>query len=286
MNKKVFKRIIIVLLAVYAAIFAVRVTYEFLTFREGYFGNISYSNIMDIGSNSVRNYASEKMVYYTDGAQSVLDQKYERIANITSKTAKYDEDYEQFGALLEEYNAVLQTENRRGLRGERRAELVIGVRPESFDDMEAALLAIGKITSSNTTKIDKTYDFRQMLAEKETLEHRLNSYNALKLQGGSISELIQLEDKIIEVQSLIQQQMIGLGEFSDENALCTINFTLYEGSETVAPRIIWSAMQWSFAVYMAVLLGLLLVIFAAFMLLQFWKSLTKNLADKTNGDTQ
>lgn len=285
MSRQALKRIFLGFIALYFVIFAARAVYDLITFQD--LDIAENSNIYYNGEKEdrlIRNYASQKMEYAAEGTQSVLDQKYERIASIISKTINYDADLERFNSLLREYSAVIQMENRRGLSGNRRADLVVGVRPENFDAVEAAVSGIGRITSSTTTKTDKTYEYRQMLAEKENLERRLESYDELKKRGGSISEMLQLEDKIIEVEALIRQQMIGLGEYSDENALCTINFTLYEGSEASVPRKLWNALKWSTIIYFLIILGVLVTTFAVFALLAVWNYLKKTLVDKP--DTQ
>ena len=286
MSKKALKRIFIGFIALYFIIFAARAVYDLITFNDtditdNY--NIYYTGEKEVGR-SINNYASLKMEYAGDGSTvSVMDQKYERIASITSKTVKFDSDMERFNSILEEHRAVVQMENRRGLAGSRRIDLVIGVRPESFDAMQSAISQIGRIISSTITKTDKTYEYRQMLAEKETLERRRASYEELKKMGGSISEMLQLEDKIIEVEAQIQQQLIGLGEYSDENALCTINFSLNEGTEASILRKLWNALKWSTITYTIIIAVLLFTTFVVFVILQFWNYLKRMLVEKPKG---
>jgi len=283
MSKKAFRRIFLGFIALYFIIFAARAVYDLITFQDtditdNY--NIYYNGEKE-DIYSIKNYASQRMEYPMEGAAtSVLDQKYERIASIVSKTVNYDADLERFNAIVEENKAVVQMENSRGLAGSRRMDLVIGVRPENFDAMQAAVSGIGRISSSTTTKTDKTYEYRKMLAEKQTLENRRVSYEELKKRGGSISEMLQIEDKIIEVEAQIQQQLIGLGEYSDDNALCTINYSLYEGSEAGVPRKLWNALQWSTITYVIIIAVLSLTAFGAFVLAAVWKYLKKILVEK------
>ena len=274
MNLKTLKRILIGLIVIFLAIFAVRAVYEITVYSEidapTTYG-IYNSSMMESGAYQQRNFATLKMEYATDGAPvSVLDQKYERIANITSKTVNYDKDIENFDEAVSKHKAVIQTENRRGLAGNRRADFMIGVKPEYFDDMQKAVSEIGRITSSNITKTDKTYEYRQMLAEKDTLERRRESYTELRRLGGTIPELLQLEERIIEVESQIQMQQIGLGEFSDDNALCTINFTIQEGSEISVPLKLWNALKWTVSFYLATVGIICLTTLAAVVLAACW----------------
>lgn len=279
MKKNIFKRVLIIMLGVYVALFAARAVYDMATYT-GENAVDSYNTYYTEGKGeSIRNYASLQMEF-TGNATAVLEQKYERISSITARTVQFDTDMERFDAILDENQAVVQMEDRRGLAGSRRVDMIIGVRPDRFDAVVEEISKVGRVTSSNTTSTDKTYEYRQMLAEKETLEHRLASYQELKERSGSISELLQLEDKIIEVEAAIQQQNIGLGEYSDENALCTVNYTLYEGSEAPLSRKLWNALTWSTGFYLAALGILLFVCFVAFIITALYSYVKRSLAEK------
>ena len=282
MKLKMFKRVILGLIILYLIILFARAIYDLNTYSDAEAANnynVYFSAEKEI--RSVNNYASETMVYNTEGAAvSSLDQKYERIADIVSRTVNYDADMDRFNVILTEYGAVIQMENRRGLTGGRRADLTVGVRPDAFDAMQDAVSQIGVVVSSSITKTDKTYEYRQMLAEKETLESRRASYEELRKLGGNIPDLLSLEDKIIEVESQIQQQLIGLGEYSDENALCTINYTLYEGTEAGVLRKLWNALKWSTATYAIILGVMIFTAFAAFVFVWCWSHIKMLLTEK------
>lgn len=288
-----FKRLFAGFIALFFVIFAARGIHDLYSYNDSDIviqnNYPDYSFSVGIGSSYIKNYATQRMEFKdsaglivggTDASVSVLDQKYERIANIVSKTVSYDADLKHFNEILEENRAVVQNEQQQGLPGRRSIELVIGVRPENFDAMQEKVSNIGKNISYTITKTDKTYEYRQMLAEKDTLERRRTSYEELKNKSGSISELLQLEAKIIEVDEQIQQQLINLGEYSDDNALCTINFSLYEGTRTSAMRLLWGSFLWSTGVYMSIIGVLLFVAFAAFVIVKFLIYLRKAFTEK------
>ena len=280
MRLVLIKRILIVFALLFVLLFTARSVYNFNNVQDSSIGaavnNAYYVNDMG-GVSSIKNYASERVEFSSANAVSVIDQKYERVANIVSKTVNYDSDLSRFQQSLEANKAVVQMENSRGLPGSRRVDLVVGVRPDNFDQMREEVLKIGRIISSSSTKVDKTYEYRQMMADKETLENRKAAYQELKSRGGTITELLLLEDKIIEVDTQIQQQQIGLGEYSDENALCTINFSLYEGAAVSIAYLLWSALTWTAGVYAAFTGIMILVGLAAVIFLHVWTYLKKTL---------
>ena len=270
LTKKQFKIIVIALLALYVVIFAARFIYDIVTYEDpaisvNYYYN-GYKNDLRVSSNV----ASFRKEYTggTAGSIEVLEQKYEQVANISAKTVSFDDDLAKLDAAIDQAQAVIQTEVAQGLAGSRTITRVIGVKPQYFDSCLEAAKKIGILISSTSQKTDKTYEYRQMLAQKQELEKRLESYVSLRGQSGSINERISLEDKIIEVESMLLQQAVDLGEYSDDNALCTINVSLYEGNPASAVRIIWNSFTWATTFYLSVLAGIVLLCIAAVVLIK------------------
>jgi len=293
MKISLIKRIFVAFVIVFIVLYAARAIYSYninqdsgmaLTNSNFYFSNAAVPESSWAASR--KNYASERVEYTTAGSASVIDQKYERVANIVSKTISYDSDLSRFQQAVEANKAVIQMENSRGLQGDRRVDLTIGVRPDNFDQMRDEILKIGRINSSTSTKVDKTYEYRQMLADKDTLEKRKAAYEELKNRGGTITELLQIEERIIDVETQIQQQQIGLGEYSDENALCTINFSLYEGAAVSVIFILWGALTWTAGVYASFVGVMILVGLAAFIFMHVWEYLKKTLEPRKNNSEQ
>jgi uncharacterized protein YfcZ (UPF0381/DUF406 family) len=267
LTKKQFKTAVMILLMLYAVIFVVRSVYDLITYDDPTIGeNFYYSSLKeDLRMSS--NVASLRKEYTGEsGGVEVLDQKYERIASISTKTISYDTDLTELNQTIEQYQAVVQMENAQGLSGNRKLYWVIGVKPQYFDSCLADMQKIGMLISSTSQKIDKTYEYRQMLAQKEELEKRLESYTSLRDHGGSMQEMLNLEDKIIEVESQLLRQSVDLGEYSDDNALCTINVSLYEGNPISVARKIWNAFTWTNKCYFSIIGALLFLCLAAFML--------------------
>jgi hypothetical protein len=276
MNRKSFGRALLALVALYAVIYAARFVYDLATYNDAVppaGANLLLNSARDDMS-YVKNFASEQKVYKDTTGTQVLDQKYERISNVASKTAVYDDDLAELNAIIEKNQAVVQTENVQGLPGNRRLFRTIGVRPEFFDDCLEAVLAVGVPVSVTSQKIDKTYEYRQMLAQKQELEKRLESYVTLRDHGGSINEKINLEDRIIEVERQLLSQDVDLGEYKDENALCTIILTLQEGSRISVAQRIWSAFRWTNGFYFSLLGCIVALCAVAVVMIKSWRFIT------------
>lgn len=262
MNKKFsFKLIVLLLVAIFAAIFIARCIYNLVSYEDtdmyDYFGYSSTLNMMA----PMKNIAFERMVYETARGIEVLDQKYEMVASLTSRTTNYNEDEKALRAAIEECLAIIQMESKTGLEGSRRISMTIGVKPDYFDAAVEKISKIGTITSFSTTKTDKTQEYLQIVAEQEKLQRQKDSLEALKSEGGSITELLVIEDRLILVEAELQQQSVLLSDYSEDNALCTIHFTISEGSIVSIWMKLWNALTWSAMVY-ASFLGVLILVLA------------------------
>ena len=270
MTKKQFKLTVLSLFILYAVIFAARFVYDIITFEDPAVSvNYYYGGYRD-ELKMTPNVASLKKEYAgeTAGSIAVLEQKYEQVATITAKTVSFESDLLKLDAAIESAQAVIQTEAAQGLAGSRTLTRVIGVKPQYFDECLNSVKQIGMTITSTSQKTDKTYEYRQMLAQKQELEKRLESYKSLRGRSGSVNEMLSLEDKIIGVESLLLQQAVDLGEYSDDNALCTINVSLYEGNPTNPMRVIFNSLRWATICYLCVIAGIIFVCIAAVVLIK------------------
>ena len=291
LNRKQFKRTVILLIALYLAIFTARAVYDLATYDDP---NLSVSDYYFTNQKdemrSLKNVASLRKEYEGAAGVEVLDQKYERIASVSAKSVAYNNDILALNAAIERTQAVVQMENEEGLQGYRRLYRVIGVKPQYFDACLEAVRAIGIPVSSTSQKTDKTYEYSQMLAQRQELEKRRESYIALRSHEGSVNEKINLEDKIIEVESQLLKLAVDLGEYSDDNALCTINVSIYEGSPVSAARKIWNAFVWTNTCYFSILGGVTVISLAAVILVKSYRALamalTTDSKEKANQDRE
>jgi hypothetical protein len=205
----------------------------------GYIGNdVAYgSEYSDDFFSSVgslrKNYASEKMQIKQGSMQPSnmpVSQKYEKTATVKSKTSQFEKDINNIKKEATLFEGVIQYEQNTGNKGSRQIHLLIGINPEKFDSFYTTIQHIGVVRSMEITKIDKTNEYRQLNAKKASLEKNLASLNELKSRGGAIGDYIQLHDKILEIETQLQELGVELGNFDTENEFCTVRFSLYEQS--------------------------------------------------------
>ena len=233
----------------------------------------------EVGRN---NYASRKARRKGPSAGGV-DQKYERVATLDARTKDFASDERRVRSAIAKVSGLVQLERKSGLEGQRRLHLAIGVDPARFDPLVSELGAIGDRISVRIDKADKTNEYRDLRAQQGSLTKSRTALIALKSQGGSIEELIQLQDRILNLEERIQQLGVSLGEFDEENEFCTVKLTLRDHVAPVAAAGIplWQrakvAFEWTVPVYFqlitALVFGAVFVLLALFMLERFGATL-------------
>jgi len=224
-------------------------------------------------SNSKKNYASKEYKVKSNAGNQLaikVDQKYEKIAEIKTKSSKFEQEEKLARNKIEKFNALIQFEQKSGNKGYRKLNLVIGVPPENFDSLYLQLITIGKIQAKQITKKDKTNEYKELNAKKQSLEKIRISLIELKSKGGKIEEYMDLENRILEIEQQLQGLGVSLGDFDDENEFCTVQFSLLEGKEIkigIMQRI-KVALEWTVKIYLRLMTTLFfLTLFAYFLLL-------------------
>lgn len=256
--------------SLFALMFGLRLGYGFHVVAPGAAEPAGFSSSTWQGAefeSTRKNYASSKLEGLTKAqagapATAALDQKYEKIATLRAETSDFDAHEKRLRDSVRAHGALLQFEQSAGLAGNRLLRVSIGVPPSEFDAMLADVRAIGRATSVQINKIDKTNEYKSLAAQRISLEKARAALSALKGQGGKIDELAALERQILEVEEKIQGLGVQLGEFDAENEFVTIQCSL---QERAAPRplTMWRRLTVAFEWTLPRFVGSVALIFAA-----------------------
>ena len=267
--KSRLKKLIFWLLIIFAILFIFRLLFGYTKT----FDHIpNHSQSFDISSFSNRNYATKKYevkLSATNQSTTKVDQKYEKIAEIKTKSANFEEEEKSSRSTIEKLDALIQFEQKSGNEGYRNLNLVIGVPPENFDALYNQLITIGKVQAKKITKKDKTNEYKELNAKKQSLEKIRNSLIELKSKGGKIEEYMGLENRILEIEQQLQGLGVSLGDFDDENEFCTVQFSLLEGKEVKIGTMqrVKVALEWTVKIYLRMMMTLFFVAFFAYFVL-------------------
>lgn len=200
------------------------------------------------------------------------DQKYEKVGSLSSTTKDFEPTENKIRALVKKYEALIQYEQKTGLPGNRLLNLVMGVPPANFDAMVAEMKSLEKLASIQIDKVDKTNEYKELNAEKVSLEKTITSLTALKSKGGKIDEYLKLEQQILEYEQQLQDLGVQLGDYDEENEFCTIRYTLTEDKNTVTSIPLFQrlmvALEWTIKYYFVFVLIVAFSAFGTFLLLK------------------
>lgn len=213
-----------------------------------------------------KNYASQKL---SGGVIAPGDaEKYEKIATIGQSTSKFDADRAKVDALIASSGGLTQYEQQQGLAGRRTLQLGIGVPPARFDFFIEEARKIAKVTYLAIVKTDKTNEYRQLRAKRESLEKALKALTEMAGAGGSVDERLKVQARLGEIEEKIQNLGVSLGDFNAENEFCTVKLTLAEIAAPLSPSQVARALGaffWALEHFFFLAVGLLVLAFAAWL---------------------
>ncbi len=285
--KKVVRKIFTWSLVVFIAMFLFRMLYGYGKTETGgthYYGEDFFSSLAHVR----KNYASENIKMKADVQQQssiASNQKFEKTASIKSKSSEFEKDEKAIKRITKAYSAIIQYEQNIGQKDSRQIHLLIGVNPLLFDSFCKEMQKIGALRGIEVTKVDKTNEYKQLNAQKASLEKTLQSLTELKARVGQISDFVSLHDKILEIEERLQKLGIDLGDFDSENEFCTVKLSLYEGAAEKNITLIQRtkvSLEWTikyFSVMVLTVFGLLAASFFLVVILDKFKVIS-TLADK------
>jgi hypothetical protein len=191
-----------------------------------------------------KNYASEKSRNNPAGTEPEVQargDKYEKIGTLGLHSSAFDKDERRLRDAVEARAGIIQFEQSSGLTGHRRVQLAVGVPPEQFDGLVELVKGIGSLVSIRVDKTDKTSEYRSLRAQKASLEKALSALHELATQGGQIEQKLAVQARLLELEKEAQELGVAVGEFDDENELCTVKISLVEAAALKAPSLLQRA---------------------------------------------
>ncbi len=229
--KTFFKKGWKVLILCIIVLFVIRFFYEYFNpySRQSISQTVMMSSSRGV---SKRNFASEIQLYkakITTVQKTVqVEQKYEKIADVSSKTKYFDNDKKKIFALIKEDKGIIQLQRESDKDQKKFLFLSIGIKPDGFDAFVEKIKKIGTIKSVEINKTDMTNEFHKLMSQRKSLEKKLNEITKLKIERGKISEKISLQEKIYQIENQLQNFGLKLGDFDFEHEFCTVKFALQE----------------------------------------------------------
>jgi hypothetical protein len=254
----------------------------------------NFSDLFSEQNELKRNYASDRYKFQKSENSSGItaapaqefsvDQKYEKTATVKSKSAEFEKDDKALRGEIKRFNAIVQYEQNSGKKGNRALNLLLGVAPEKFDTLYQVLMKIGRVVSTEITKVDKTSEFKNLNAKKASLDITRQSLLEIKRQNGRIDEFINLQNRILEIEKELQGLGVLLGDFAEENEFCTVRFSMVE-SKVIQVTLLHRlkvAFEWAIQYFLLFLCILAAATTFAFFLLLIIDKILPSIMSKVN----
>ncbi|MEM7373237.1 MAG: DUF4349 domain-containing protein [Bacteroidota bacterium] len=269
------KRAFVWLTALFLVMFVFRLIYGFQTYPT-HPGQIQFANFDSFlsGPSTRMNIASSKYEYKnlkSEYGESIhVDQKYEKIANLSCRTTEFEEEEAKIKATIDANQAIIQFQQKSGNKGNQQLSLQIGVPPSLFDTFIETIQQNHQVVSVHITKKDKTNEYRELNSKLATLKETRQSLLQLKSKGGKIEEYIQLENRILQIDEQLQGLGVQLGNFDSENEFCTVNLSLIEEGKPQKIGFVQRmkvALEWTIKYYLMTMAGLFFALGVALVLI-------------------
>jgi hypothetical protein len=198
-------------------------------------------------------------------------QVHEKTGRVTTTTTDFAADEAAVRAALADYKAVISDETSGGVAPDRRLTLEVGVTPDRFDALVERLQRVGRLESLRVEQRDRTGEFRQLAARRQSLKKHLETVGKLSIRDNATDDSLKLAREVKDIERELEALSAQAGDFLGKESLYTVTVTLVEDEAgrngltvTIARRaghaLLWAGAWWGAA---AVVVGSLAGAFAS-----------------------
>lgn len=157
-------------------------------------------------------------------------QVHEKVGRVAMTTTDFAADVAAVRAALEEQKAVVSNETSGGVGTERRLTLEVGVSPDKFDALVERLQRIGRLESLRVEQRDRTGEFRQLAARRQSLKKHLETVSKLSVRENPTEDSLKLAREVRDIERELETLSAQAGDFLGKESLYTVSVTLIEDS--------------------------------------------------------
>lgn len=198
-------------------------------------------------------------------------QVHEKTGRVTTTTTDFAADEAAVRAALADHKAVVADETSGGVAPDRRLTLEVGVAPDRFDALVERLQRVGRLESLRVEQRDRTGEFRQLAARRQSLKKHLETVSKLSTRDNATDDSLKLAREVKDIERELEALSAQAGDFLGKESLYTVTVTLVEdepgrnGPTVTAARraghaLLWAGAWWGAA---AVVVGSLAGAFAS-----------------------
>jgi hypothetical protein len=189
-------------------------------------------------------------------------QVHEKTGRVAATTTDFAADEAAVRAALEEQKAVVSNVASGGVAPDRRLTIEVGVFPDRFDALVDRLQRIGRLESLRVEQHDRTGEFRQLAARRQSLKKHLETVSKLSARDNPTEDSLKLAREVKDIERELEALSARAGDYLGKESLYTVSVTLVEDAAgrhgptvTLASRaghaFLWAVAWWGVAVVVA-----------------------------------
>ncbi|MFA5436566.1 MAG: DUF4349 domain-containing protein [Candidatus Neomarinimicrobiota bacterium] len=167
--------------------------------------------------------------------ESNQEQKIIRSASLRYEVNDMEKALTDINALLERYKGEVQNEHRYSQPERLNSNLVLRIPAKQFDNFIADLLKgenIRRLEERNISARDVTEQFIDVETRLKTKKQTMERYQELLQKAQTVSDIINVEDKIRRLQEEIESQEARLKYLSTQVEMSEVRIDIYEVIKT------------------------------------------------------
>jgi hypothetical protein len=189
-------------------------------------------------------------------------QVHEKTGRVVTTTTDFAADEAAVRAAVADQKGVVADETSGGVTPERRLTLEVGVTPDRFDALVERLKQVGRLESLRVEQRDRTGEFRQLAARRQSLKKHLETVNKLSTRDNPTDDSLKLAREVKDIERELEALSAQAGDFVGKESLYTVAVTLVEDdgarhgpTVTLARRaghaVLWAGAWWGAAAVFA-----------------------------------
>lgn len=153
-------------------------------------------------------------------------------SNMVLQVQNYNAARESILNIVRENNAFIQNEDKNisksGSNEYYTSTFTIRVPKDKFSDINTTMQQLGKVEYYTTYAVNVTYEYNDLVAEVEQLKNQRTNLLKLYKKANTVSELIEIENELTRVNSLISQKESILKNYDRLIEYSTIQISISE----------------------------------------------------------
>jgi hypothetical protein len=180
-------------------------------------------------------------------------QVHEKTGRIVTTTTDFAAAETAIRAIIAEQKAIVSNESSGGVASDRRLTFEVGVSPDKFDTLVEQLQRIGRLESLSVEQHDRTGEFRQLAARRQSLKKHLETVNKLATRDNPTEDSLKLAREVKDIERELETLSAQAGDFLGKESFYTVTVTLFEdaagrhGATVTLARRAGNAFLWSIA---------------------------------------